>query len=139
MDRTDIIEKMGSEIERKFRLNEVITTIKNRINWEQSHKFTPSPFEEKLQSIGKVEAYTDVLRIIKKEMEMDIPYCQLTFVEKEIKAARDNAMNELIDLNQYRGSREYDRMFILKRKLASALENAIFDFFELGYKHGMRQ
>lgn len=136
MGRTDIIEKMGSEIERKFRLNEVLTTIKNRINWEQNNKFAPLPFEEKMQSIGKIEAYTDVLRIIEKEMEMDIPYDELTFVEMEIKGSRDYFMDELIDMNQYRGTRDYDKMFVLKRKLASALENTIFNFFELGYKYG---
>ena len=140
MDRIEVIDKMSSELERKFRLNEVITTIKNRIQWEQSEQcrqhYPPSTLEERMERKGRTEAYCDILSIIAKEMTMELPYSESMLVEREIKGARDYVMDELIDLNQYRGSREYDKMFTLKRKLASALETAVFNMFELGYKYG---
>ena len=74
MEPNGIESKMSSEIERRFRLNEVITTVKNRIRWEQSEKFLPRSFEEKLESKAKVDAYVDVLGIITKEMIMELPY-----------------------------------------------------------------
>ena len=136
MDRIEVIDKMSSELERKFRLNEVITTIKNRIQWEQSEQFGYNPIEERMERKGRVEAYSDVLRIIAKEMTMELPYDKSMLVEKEIKGVRDYVVDELIDLNQYRGSREYNRVFTFKRKLASALDTAVFNMFELGYKYG---
>jgi hypothetical protein len=136
MEPNGIDNKMSSEIERRFRLNEVITTIKNRIRWEQSEKFLPHTFEEKIESKGKVDAYVDVLGIINKEMTMELPYDKAMLLENEIKQYRDNVMDEVIDIEQYRGTRDYDRMFVLKKKIASILEQTIYNSFELGYKFG---
>ena len=121
MEPNGIENKLSSEIERKFRLNEVITTIKNRIRREQLEKFLPRPFEEKLEAKAKVDAYTDVLGIIAKEMVMELPYDKTMLVENEIKQYRDNVMDGIIDMEQYRGTRDYDRMFVLKKKIASIL------------------
>lgn len=139
MEPNGIENKLSSEIERKFRLNEVITTIKNRIRWEQSEKFFPRPFEEKLEAKAKVDAYTDVLGIIAKEMVMELPYDKTMLVENEIKQYRDNVMDGIIDMEQYRGTRDYDRMFVLKRKIASILEQTIYYCFEMGYNYGKRE
>lgn len=139
MELNGIDSKMSSEIERKFRLNEVITTIKNRIRWEQSEKFFLRPYEEKIESKAKVDAYVDVLGIIAKEMIMELPYDKAILVENEIKQYRDNVMDDIIDIEQYRGTRDYDRMFVLKRKIASILEQTIYNFFEIGYKYGKRE
>lgn len=139
MESNGIDSKMSSEIERKFRLNEVITTIKNRIRWEQSEKFFPRPYEEKIESKAKVDAYVDVLGIIAKEMIMELPYDKAMLVENEIKQYRDNVMDDIIDIEQYRGTRDYDRMFVLKRKIASILEQTIYNCFEIGYNYGKRE
>ena len=139
MEPNGIENKLSSEIERKFRLNEVITTIKNRIRWEQSEKFFPHPFEEKLESKAKVDAYTDVLGIIAKEMVMELPYDKTMLVENEIKQYRDNVMDGIIVMEQYRGTRDYDRMFVLKKKIASILEQTIYYCFEMGYNYGKRE
>lgn len=139
MESNGIDSKMSSEIERKFRLNEVITTIKNRIRWEQSEKFLPLLYEEKIESKAKVDAYVDVLGIIAKEMIMELPYDKAMLVENEIKQYRDNVMDDIIDIEQYRGTRDYDRMFVLKRKIASILEQTIYNCFEIGYNYGKRE
>lgn len=139
MESNGINSKMSSEIERKFRLNEVITTIKNRIRWERSEKFLPRTYEEKIKSKGKVDAYVDVLGIIAKEMIMELPYDKAMLVENEIKQYSDNVMDDIIDIEQYRGTRDYDRMFVLKRKIASILEQTIYNCFEIGYNYGKRE
>ena len=139
MESNGIDSKMSSEIERRFRLNEVISTIKNRIRWEQSEKFLPHTFEEKIESKAKVDAYTDVLGIIAKEMVMELPYDKTMLVENEIKQYRDNVMDGIIDMEQYRGTRDYDRMFVLKKKIASILEQTIYYCFEMGYNYGKRE
>ena len=139
MEPNEINSKMSSEIERKFRLNEVITTVKNRIRWEQSEKFFPHTFEEKMESKAKVDAYVDVLGIIAKEMVMELPYDKAMLVENEIKLYRDNVMDNIIDMEQYRETRDYDRMFALKRKIASILEQTIYHCFEIGYNYGKRE
>ena len=139
MEPNGINSKMSSEIERKFRLNEVITTIKNRIRWEQSEQFHHRLFEEKIESKAKVDAYVDVLGIIAKEMIMELPYDKTMLVENEIKQYRDNVMDGIIDIEQYRGTRDYDRMFVIKKKIASILEQTIYYCFEMGYKYGKRE
>ena len=136
MDEIEIKEKLASEVEYQYRLEEMITSIKNRIKWEQSRVFFSPSYEEKKISEAKIDAYTGVLGVIQKEMLMELPYDEMLMVENKIKRTRDSFIDVIIDLENYRGTQEYNKMFILKRKLATAIENAIYYYFEMGYKHG---
>lgn len=133
---TENIKRMGNELKHMHRMGEIVDIIKHRINWEHSREMFSSNTEERIICKAKINVYTDILDIIQKEMLMDLPYDEMTMVENQIKKTRDDLVDEIIDMDDFRNSHDYSKMFRLKRKLASILESIVFYYFEIGYLHG---
>ena len=130
-------QKIEQELQHRERLNNIRTVVKNRIGWCKKGPRWGGINEEWINQ-GEMKAYDDVLKIIDKEERLELPYANQEgmYVEIKLKEYRDSIMERIINLEQYRGGKEYDKMFRLARKVAEMVDEIAFSCFELGCAYG---
>lgn len=130
-------QTMERELQYRYRLNNIRTVVKNRIGWCKKSPRWGGIHEEWINQ-GEMKAYDDVLQVIDKEERLELPYADQEgmYVEIKLKEYRDSIMERIINLEQYQGGKEYDKMFRLARKVAEMVEEIAFSCFELGCAYG---
>ena len=125
------------ELQYRYRLNNIRTVVKNRIGWCKKSPRWGGIHEEWINQ-GEMKAYNDVLQVIDKEERLELPYADQEgmYVEIKLKEYRDSIMERIINLEQYQGGKEYDKMSRLARKVAEMVEEIAFSCFELGCAYG---
>ena len=122
--------KLDNALETQFRAEQMRTVLENRIGFLHNLKCTTK--EELYSYFERMRVYEDCLNILQKEF-FDLNYHD-NFVEEEIKKYRDEVIEKINPLEQYRGTTEHMKQMRLNGKFADMLEEIMIRMYDLGYK-----
>lgn len=123
---------IAGSLESKFRANELLTVLTNRIGFLNTEHVKTK--EEYLSYIERIRAYEDCMRIIQKEF-FELDYSNDFYLD-ELKKYRDEVMEKINPVEKYRGTKEYMEQLKFNSKFAEILEEVMLNMYDLGYKRG---
>ena len=111
MTELEINKEIQARIE--FKMNEVLTSIKNRLGYKYQQAFDMTQ-----NSNAEFRAFQELSEIFKKEMYLPTPYDNMS--EEKKRKAKDKAVDKIVDSFELRGY-EYEMKI---RTIVSAIEMA---------------
>jgi chromosome segregation ATPase len=121
-------DNLNKSLELEFRAEQMKTVLENRIGFLRNLKCTT---KEELYSYNeRIRIYEDCLNILQKEF-FDLRYHD-NFVEEEIKKYRDEIIEKVNPIKQYRGTSEYMKQLRLNGRFADMLEGIMVRMYNLG-------